>query len=131
VRETLKPSQNLYAQLLLLQVGANAGRPADENADRKSVSAIFKSQIRNLKWQADLSSWNCSSACRPGDCGQDKTTEEISVELMNDFLAQVGVKKGDVLLEEGSGLSRPRRDHSRGDGRFVELHEPQPLGRGI
>ena len=25
---------------------------------------------------------------------------------MNDFLAQVGVKKGDVLLEEGSGLSR-------------------------
>jgi D-alanyl-D-alanine carboxypeptidase/D-alanyl-D-alanine-endopeptidase (penicillin-binding protein 4) len=25
---------------------------------------------------------------------------------MNDFLAEVGVKKGDVLLEEGSGLSR-------------------------
>ena len=25
---------------------------------------------------------------------------------MNNFLAEVGVKKGDVLLEEGSGLSR-------------------------
>ena len=28
VQQTLKPSQNLYAQLLLLQVGANAGRNA-------------------------------------------------------------------------------------------------------
>jgi D-alanyl-D-alanine carboxypeptidase/D-alanyl-D-alanine-endopeptidase (penicillin-binding protein 4) len=37
---------------------------------------------------------------------EGKTTEEIGVDLMNEFLAQIGVKKGDVLLEEGSGLSR-------------------------
>src|SRR5262249_9645574 len=30
LRETLKPSQNLYAQLLLLQVGANASRLSGE-----------------------------------------------------------------------------------------------------
>jgi D-alanyl-D-alanine carboxypeptidase/D-alanyl-D-alanine-endopeptidase (penicillin-binding protein 4) len=34
------------------------------------------------------------------------TTEEMGVEAMNDFLAAAGVKKGEVLLEEGSGLSR-------------------------
>ena len=30
----------------------------------------------------------------------------MGVEAMNDFLAAAGVKKGEVLLEEGSGLSR-------------------------
>ena len=106
VRETLKPSQNLYAQLLLLQVGANAGRPADENADRKSVSAIsnLKSEISNGKPTSQVGT--ARPPADPETNGQDKTTEETGVELMNDFLAQVGVKKGDVLLEEGSGLSR-------------------------
>ncbi|HKP10681.1 MAG TPA: D-alanyl-D-alanine carboxypeptidase/D-alanyl-D-alanine-endopeptidase, partial [Blastocatellia bacterium] len=66
LRETLKPSQNLYAQLLLLQAGA-ASQPA---------------------------------------AGPRLTTEERGVEALNDFLAAAGVKKGDVLLEEGSGLSR-------------------------
>jgi serine-type D-Ala-D-Ala carboxypeptidase/endopeptidase (penicillin-binding protein 4) len=106
VRETLKPSQNLYAQLLLLQVGANAGRPADENADRKSVSGIsnLKSEISNGKPISQVATAHPPAAAETDS--QDKTTEETSVELMNDFLAQVGVKKGDVLLEEGSGLSR-------------------------
>ena len=36
----------------------------------------------------------------------DSTTETRGIESMNEFLAGVGVKKGDVLLEEGSGLSR-------------------------
>ncbi|MFL6277906.1 MAG: D-alanyl-D-alanine carboxypeptidase/D-alanyl-D-alanine-endopeptidase [Blastocatellia bacterium] len=62
VRATLKPSQNLYAQLLLLQVGA--------------------SPVSHL------------------------TTEEMGAEALQDFLPTAGVKRGDVLLEEGSGLSR-------------------------
>ena len=99
VRETLKPSQNLYAQLLLLQVGANAARPADENADRKSVSGIS-----NGKPITQVATARPTAAAE--NASQDKTTEEAGVELMNDFLAQVGVKKGDALLEEGSGLSR-------------------------
>ena len=99
VRETLKPSQNLYAQLLLLQVGANAGRPADDDADRKSVSGISNGKPTSQGGTA-------RPPAAAETAGLDKTTEETSVELMNDFLAQVGVKKGAVLLEEGSGLSR-------------------------
>jgi D-alanyl-D-alanine carboxypeptidase/D-alanyl-D-alanine-endopeptidase (penicillin-binding protein 4) len=34
------------------------------------------------------------------------TTEDFGVDAMNDFLAKVGIKDGEVLLEEGSGLSR-------------------------
>ena len=68
VRQTMKPSQNLYAQLLLLQVGANP--------------------------QAD--------AVTP----PDQTTEKAGIEAMNRFTQAVGVGPGEVVLEEGSGLSR-------------------------
>jgi serine-type D-Ala-D-Ala carboxypeptidase/endopeptidase (penicillin-binding protein 4) len=68
VRETMKPSQNLYAQLLLLQVGANPLLDAETPPDQ--------------------------------------TTESIGIEAMNRFLHEVGVNPGDVVLEEGSGLSR-------------------------
>jgi D-alanyl-D-alanine carboxypeptidase/D-alanyl-D-alanine-endopeptidase (penicillin-binding protein 4) len=64
----MKPSQNLYAQLLLLQVAANSVRATNA--------------LRN------------------------QTTEEIGVSELQDFLATIGIKKSEVLLEEGSGLSR-------------------------
>jgi D-alanyl-D-alanine carboxypeptidase/D-alanyl-D-alanine-endopeptidase (penicillin-binding protein 4) len=91
VRETLKPSQNLYAQLLLLQVGANPGPRAAFNQDSSSVSTSDSSN---------------SQAAAIENPDPHSTTEELGVEAMNDFLSRAGVKKGDVLLEEGSGLSR-------------------------
>lgn len=63
VEKMMKPSQNLYAQLLLLQVGARTQRPG-------------------------------------------QTTEDAGLAEMQKFLAEAGVKRGAVLLEEGSGLSR-------------------------
>ncbi len=97
VRETLKPSQNLYAQLLLLQVGANAEPGAGgRGSEGKSLSEGATAE------QTARSSANP----RPRAPNPYATTEETSVELMNEFLATVGVKAGDVLLEEGSGLSR-------------------------
>jgi serine-type D-Ala-D-Ala carboxypeptidase/endopeptidase (penicillin-binding protein 4) len=102
VRETLKPSQNLYAQLLLLQVGANAGSPNRGNTI--STASSQKPQVANGK--SSPRSVDDRSASPEDTSNEEKTTEEIGIELMNDFLSQVGVKKGDVLLEEGSGLSR-------------------------
>jgi D-alanyl-D-alanine carboxypeptidase/D-alanyl-D-alanine-endopeptidase (penicillin-binding protein 4) len=66
VRLTMKPSQNQYAQLLLLQ----AGRAA-QNSDLP-VSE----------------------------------TEDAGIAQMKSFLAGAGVKAGEALLDEGSGLSR-------------------------
>lgn len=66
VKRMMKPSQNLYAQLLLLQVGVREAKSA----------------------------------------GRGLTTEEAGLVAMNKFLAEAGVRKGDALLEEGSGLSR-------------------------
>ncbi|MFM8470185.1 MAG: D-alanyl-D-alanine carboxypeptidase/D-alanyl-D-alanine-endopeptidase [Limisphaerales bacterium] len=63
VEKMMKPSQNLYAQLLLLQVGARTAKPG-------------------------------------------QTTEDAGLAELQKFLAEAGVKRGAVLLEEGSGLSR-------------------------
>ncbi|MFL6214655.1 MAG: D-alanyl-D-alanine carboxypeptidase/D-alanyl-D-alanine-endopeptidase [Blastocatellia bacterium] len=105
LRETLKPSQNLYAQLLLLQVGANwgpgAGGRGPDAAAGAGGSATANSDSSNVM---DTTVQN--SGLRPLAPGPQLTTEEKGVEALNDFLAAVGVKKGDVLLEEGSGLSR-------------------------
>jgi D-alanyl-D-alanine carboxypeptidase/D-alanyl-D-alanine-endopeptidase (penicillin-binding protein 4) len=83
VRETLKPSQNLYAQLLLLQAGANA-IPANNLASPQASGA----------------------GSAPAQPPIEATTEEVGVDALGLLIAETGIKKGDVLLEEGSGLSR-------------------------
>jgi len=92
VRETLKPSQNLWAQLLLLQVGATARSAKTEVSRAAEVEKGSSTAVRGVPLQNTASEFS--------------TTEEMGIEVMNAFLAEAGVKKGEVLLEEGSGLSR-------------------------
>jgi D-alanyl-D-alanine carboxypeptidase/D-alanyl-D-alanine-endopeptidase (penicillin-binding protein 4) len=63
----LKPSQNLYAQLLLLQVGAQS------NSRTNRTTA---------------------------------TTEDAGIAELRAFATRAGIDPGEVLLDEGSGLSR-------------------------
>ena len=103
LRETLKPSQNLYAQLLLLQAGVNrgaGGRGPDAAANANSPTASDHQTSNETGIAAE------NSEPRPLASDPHLTTEQMGVEALNDFLATAGVKKGDVLLEEGSGLSR-------------------------
>ena len=90
VRETLKPSQNLYAQLLLLQVGARRV-PGSQSSVDPSVNSTAKPS-------------NLVTGSQAPDT--QLTTEQLGVQTLGEFLAEAGVKNGDVLLEEGSGLSR-------------------------
>jgi D-alanyl-D-alanine carboxypeptidase/D-alanyl-D-alanine-endopeptidase (penicillin-binding protein 4) len=64
--EIMKPSQNLYTDLLLAYVGEQ----------------------------------------RRSEAPRDQTSEQLGIRELNRFLGEVGVKRGDVLFEEGSGLSR-------------------------
>jgi serine-type D-Ala-D-Ala carboxypeptidase/endopeptidase (penicillin-binding protein 4) len=66
-REVEKPSQNLYADLLLAYVGER---------------------------------------CRTADSPPEATSEELGIGELNKFLAQAGIGRGEVMFEEGSGLSR-------------------------
>jgi len=65
--EVMKPSQNLYADLLLAQVGERA---------------------------------------RKAESPPDMTSERLGLSELTAFLAEDGIRKGDVQFEEGSGLSR-------------------------
>ncbi len=97
VRETLKPSQNLYAQLLLLQAGAYQGpETAGQKPDAQSNGDASNSPAARAQ----------NAAAVAQSPGPQLTTEQMGIQAMNNFLAEAGVKKGDVLLEEGSGLSR-------------------------
>ena len=66
-REVQKPSQNLYADLLLAHVGEKT---------------------------------------RDADSRPHETSEDLGVRVLNKFLAEVGIQKGETFFEEGSGLSR-------------------------
>ncbi len=66
-REVEKPSQNLYADLLLAHVG---------------------------------------ETFRPADSPAGETSEDLGIHELSKFLAEAGLQRGEVLFEEGSGLSR-------------------------
>ena len=95
VRETLKPSQNLWAQLLLLQVGENS-----------RFGAWFGSVPGSVAADGSLKAAQFPPPPRNANEPREGTSEELGVRVLNEFLSRAGVKKGDVLLEEGSGLSR-------------------------
>jgi D-alanyl-D-alanine carboxypeptidase/D-alanyl-D-alanine-endopeptidase (penicillin-binding protein 4) len=66
-REVMKPSQNLYTDLLLAHVGERA---------------------------------------RTSNVPVARPSEDLGIAELNRFLPEAGVHSGDVLFEEGSGLSR-------------------------
>ncbi len=68
VPEVMKPSQNLYTDLMLAHVGESLLSAKDAELDRSASSA--------------------------------------GIRELNKFLAEAGVKRGDTIFEEGSGLSR-------------------------
>jgi D-alanyl-D-alanine carboxypeptidase/D-alanyl-D-alanine-endopeptidase (penicillin-binding protein 4) len=66
-REVLKPSQNLYADLLLAHVGEKA---------------------------------------RAAETPSNEHSESLGIRELNKFLVEAGIKGGEVIFGEGSGLSR-------------------------
>lgn len=66
VKNMMKPSQNLYAHLLLLQV----------------AEKVHTSETKKMN------------------------SDDLGLLEMKNFLSEAGIKRGDVLMEEGSGLSR-------------------------
>ena len=82
VREVQKPSQNLYTDLILAQVG---------EAERRSPN---RRDPAGPAQRADL------------EIGAPLTSEDLGIRALRGFLIKAGVPRGDVQFEEGSGLSR-------------------------
>lgn len=122
IREVMKPSQNLYAQLCLLQVGVRSQESGGNQSEALRPESGAQPQTTpnpqtvNSHKSLPATSAPAPQAAKPSvpvtpDTGLQTpdlsvTTEERGVASLKAFLNEAGVKKGDVLLEEGSGLSR-------------------------
>src|SRR5262249_22925225 len=93
VKDTLKRSQNLYAQLLLLQVGAKLQREQDRSGSGEPASLPTGAALVPPP-----------SAAAGQEERADRTTEQAGLEAMNVFLKSIN-PPGSQVLEEGSGLT--------------------------
>ncbi|PWU09823.1 MAG: D-alanyl-D-alanine carboxypeptidase/D-alanyl-D-alanine-endopeptidase [Verrucomicrobia bacterium] len=81
-REVQKPSQNLYADLLLAQVGEQSRQHLASPGEAETTGR--RTRIR----------------------GNEATSEELGLAELTNFLGRVGIKSSETIFEEGSGLSR-------------------------
>ena len=101
--DTMKPSQNLYAQLLLLQIGAAVPRLRAQR-ERHAEPVVTMSSITGSRSQRSQST--TQDQLEKPDAIGNQTTEEAGLDELRLFLAEAGARRGEVLLEEGAGLSR-------------------------
>jgi D-alanyl-D-alanine carboxypeptidase/D-alanyl-D-alanine-endopeptidase (penicillin-binding protein 4) len=89
VRKTLKDSDNLHAQLLLLQAGMATAAPGPLAGPRGARTPM-----------ADMAATADPAAPPP------LTAEQRGVQALQAFLGRAGIGPDDVVMEEGAGLSR-------------------------
>ena len=103
-REVQKPSQNLYTDLLLAHVGALAQAEALQPKPVKvTLSRAGDGQVSSRG--ADKITGG-QPVINPPQLNRQETSEDAGLRQMREFLEKVGTRRGDVFLEEGSGLSR-------------------------
>ncbi len=81
-REVQKPSQNLYTDLLLAHVGELERRSPTRRADERGQPPAGS------------------------ETGAPINSEDLGLRELQKLLEKAGVRRGEVFLEEGSGLSR-------------------------
>jgi len=84
---TLKPSQNLYTELILRTLGET---PIVVPVNRKDVPGGL-SELGNVSVLGNVA---------------EETSEEGGLTIVTNFLKQAGVSDSDLALNDGSGLSR-------------------------
>ena len=82
--QTLKPSQNLYTELILRTLGKLPPLPAPAQSPSASPSA----------------------SASPSPSIFQKTSESLGLDAVRSFLKTVGLRPESLVLDDGSGLSR-------------------------
>jgi D-alanyl-D-alanine carboxypeptidase/D-alanyl-D-alanine-endopeptidase (penicillin-binding protein 4) len=75
-----------------------------ESLPLRDIAREVEKPSQNL--YTDLLLAHVGEKFRGADSRADETSEDLGIRELNKFLAEVGIKRGEVIFEEGSGLSR-------------------------
>jgi D-alanyl-D-alanine carboxypeptidase/D-alanyl-D-alanine-endopeptidase (penicillin-binding protein 4) len=75
-----------------------------ESLPMRDIAREVEKPSQNL--YTDLLLAHAGERSRPADSSADETSEDLGIRELNKFLAEAGLKRGEVIFEEGSGLSR-------------------------
>jgi D-alanyl-D-alanine carboxypeptidase/D-alanyl-D-alanine-endopeptidase (penicillin-binding protein 4) len=75
-----------------------------ESLPLRDIAREVQKPSQNL--YTDLLLAHVGEKFRPADLPADGTSEDLGIRELNKFLAEAGIKRGEVIFEEGSGLSR-------------------------
>jgi D-alanyl-D-alanine carboxypeptidase/D-alanyl-D-alanine-endopeptidase (penicillin-binding protein 4) len=94
----------LDRQVDALDSGGMIELGASESLPLRDIAREVLKLSQNL--YADLLLAHLGEKERSPDTPPGRTSEELGVRQLDQFLARAGIKKGDVFFDEGSGLSR-------------------------
>ena len=77
---------------------------AVESLPLRDIAREVQKPSQNL--YTDLLLAHVGEKFRPADSSAEQTSEDLGIRELNKFLAEAGIKRGEVIFEEGSGLSR-------------------------
>ena len=75
-----------------------------ESLPLRDIAREVQKPSQNL--YTDLLLAHVGEKFRPADSRADETSEDLGIRELNKFLAEAGLQRGEVIFEEGSGLSR-------------------------
>jgi D-alanyl-D-alanine carboxypeptidase/D-alanyl-D-alanine-endopeptidase (penicillin-binding protein 4) len=75
-----------------------------ESLPMRDIAREVQKPSQNL--YTDLLLAHVGERSRLSDASADATSEDLGIRELNKFLAEAGLKRGEVIFEEGSGLSR-------------------------
>ena len=75
-----------------------------ESLPLRDIAREVQKPSQNL--YTDLLLAHVGERFRPADSRAGETSEDLGIRELNKFLAEAGLKRGEVIFEEGSGLSR-------------------------
>ena len=75
-----------------------------ESLPMRDIAREVEKPSQNL--YTDLLLAHVGERSRPADSSADETSEDLGIRELNKFLSEAGLKRGEVIFEEGSGLSR-------------------------
>jgi D-alanyl-D-alanine carboxypeptidase/D-alanyl-D-alanine-endopeptidase (penicillin-binding protein 4) len=94
----------LDRQVQPLDYGSLVELGSVESPPLRDIAREIEKPSQNL--YTDLLLTHVGEKFRGADSRANETSEDLGIRELNKFLAEAGIKRGEVIFEEGSGLSR-------------------------